>query len=204
VCSEQSSTSANFALDNAQKEFLFPEYEIVVEPEELIGDDILNIETNKQTKIWDDAGKYTLHSFEPITADNCVHEETKGGADEEKDAKLTQKHYNKALSEQTYDPIYVNFLTRIDRSGKRQILRYSETSIHHTVTAQDPPPSSTCNISYIYFLCDILTEMCLDRFDGRCTGSWETVSDERNERRIGWRAGQDDPLLYVLWSSPCL
>ena len=114
-------------LDAAQQDFLFPEYDIVVEPEDMADEQWLSQQQSngsdgngKKVEIWEDA-------------------HTPGGPDEEQDAKLTQRHYNKALSEQLYDPIYVQFLTRIERSGKKQILRYSETSIHH----QTKPASST-------------------------------------------------------------
>lgn len=56
VCSAERSTTSTNTLDTAQQDFLFPEYEIIVEPEELKDDDILNQATNKQAKIWDDAG----------------------------------------------------------------------------------------------------------------------------------------------------
>lgn len=69
----------------------------------------------KEGKVWDDA----------IT--------TGDHPDEEKDAKLTQNDYNQALSEQIHDPIYIQFLTRIDTSGKNQVLRYCETSYHRRI-----------------------------------------------------------------------
>ncbi len=50
---------------------------------------------------------------------------TKGGADESSDAALTQTDYNKALGGQKHDPVYINFLTRIQRGGNDQVLRYN-------------------------------------------------------------------------------
>lgn len=52
---------------------------------------------------------------------------TEGGTDEEADAKLTQADYHKALGSEAHDPTYINFLTRVDRGGPDQILRYYRT-----------------------------------------------------------------------------
>lgn len=49
---------------------------------------------------------------------------TEGGADEEADAKLTQADYQKALGSEVHDPTYINFLTRVERGGRDQVLRY--------------------------------------------------------------------------------
>lgn len=49
---------------------------------------------------------------------------TKGGADEAEDAALTQTDYRKALGNDAVDSTYVRFLSRIQRGGNDQILRY--------------------------------------------------------------------------------
>lgn len=49
---------------------------------------------------------------------------TEGGTDEEADAKLTQADYQKALGSEVHDPTYINFLTRVERGGRDQVLRY--------------------------------------------------------------------------------
>jgi hypothetical protein len=113
-------------LDESQKSSLFPEYSIVVDIEEIPSLEMTNADPNaektvksleKEGKIWEDAV-------------------TEGGADEEQDAKLTQKDYNKALSEQIHDPVYIQFLTKIDQTGKDQIIRYCESSIHRKSVAE--------------------------------------------------------------------
>lgn len=102
-------------VDNSAAEYLFPEYEIVVEPEEQSAVPIESIKTSNsaETEIWEDAM-------------------TPGGRDEASDAALTQSDYNKALSEQRYDPTYVSFLTRIANGGSDQVFRYCEDSSHRT------------------------------------------------------------------------
>lgn len=55
---------------------------------------------------------------------------TKGGKDEVDDAAITQQDYNKALSDQRFDKTYVDFLARLERSGKTQVLRYCSDSVH--------------------------------------------------------------------------
>lgn len=52
---------------------------------------------------------------------------TEGGADEAADAKLTQADYQKALGSEAHDPTYINFLTRLERGGGDQVLRYCRT-----------------------------------------------------------------------------
>lgn len=52
---------------------------------------------------------------------------TEGGVDEEADAKLTQADYQKALGSEVHDPTYINFLTRVERGGRDQVLRYCRT-----------------------------------------------------------------------------
>lgn len=53
---------------------------------------------------------------------------TPGGDDEADDAKLTQSDYNRALQGDgavRHDPVYVAFLTRLQRGGQQgQVLRY--------------------------------------------------------------------------------
>lgn len=55
------------------------------------------------------------------------------------DKKITQQDYNKALSEQKYDPVYINFLTRIDRGSTQQILRYNAGSLHRSDVVERHP-----------------------------------------------------------------
>ena len=85
---------------------LFPEFDIVVEVEELRNtaeDDIIQA-TAAKTAVWEGA------------------EEVEEG--DQEDAKLSQKDYNAALGNQVVDPNYVRFLTRVRRGGEHQILRY--------------------------------------------------------------------------------
>ncbi len=44
------------------------------------------------------------------------------------DVKLTQQDYSEALGNESIDPQYVKFLTRIERGGKDQVLRYCRWS----------------------------------------------------------------------------
>lgn len=77
--------------------------------------------------------------------------ETPGGKDEAGDAKLTQKDYNKALSEQKYDPIYNSFLTRVERGGNsNQILRYVDSSVHRSDVEQDSISPEDINSGRLY------------------------------------------------------
>lgn len=55
---------------------------------------------------------------------------TPGGKDEEIDAKITQQDYNETLSKAKHDPIYVSFLTRLQKGGSQQVLRYATSSLH--------------------------------------------------------------------------
>ena len=100
-------------VDSSAAEYLFPEYEIVVEPEEesAVPSESIKTSNSAETEIWEDAM-------------------TPGGRDEASDAALTQADYNKALSEQRYDPTYVSFLTRIANGGSDQVFRYCEDSLH--------------------------------------------------------------------------
>lgn len=65
---------------------------------------------------------------------------TEGGTDEEADAKLTQADYQKALGSEVHDPTYINFLTRVERGGRDQVLRYHRAPLnsHRTGTSEDP------------------------------------------------------------------
>lgn len=55
---------------------------------------------------------------------------TPGGKDEEVDANITQQDYNETLSKAKHDPIYISFLTRIQKGGAQQVLRYATSSLH--------------------------------------------------------------------------
>ena len=61
-----------------------------------------------------------------------------GNADEDADAKLTQKDYQRALqgekAAETHDPRYINFLTRISRGGSKQVLRYCRNTTIDSIT----------------------------------------------------------------------
>lgn len=62
---------------------------------------------------------------------------TEGGADEAADAKLTQADYQKALGSEVHDPTYINFLTRVERGGGDQVLRYCRTPAEGSATKSD-------------------------------------------------------------------
>lgn len=82
----------------------------------------------------------TADILQQVPASTPVWEDavTAGGADEEQDAKLTQADYNKALSENRYDPVYISFLTRMQRPEcGQQILRYCDSSLHHSCSVGD-------------------------------------------------------------------
>eukprot|EP01031_Cornospumella_fuschlensis_P025692 gene25692-31027_t len=118
-------SSASKASENTEKKketlmytpnsFCFEEQEVVVEPEELEGVDGATLPDGGE--VWEDAM-------------------TPGGKDEAADKALGQRDYNAALSEQAYDKVYVDFLTRIDQGGKQQVLRYISDSVHRE---QTPP-----------------------------------------------------------------
>ncbi len=41
------------------------------------------------------------------------------------------------MSEKKYDPTYINFLTRIERGGSQQILRYNASSLHRSIDLRE-------------------------------------------------------------------
>jgi hypothetical protein len=103
------STDKSSKLSNAQIKYLFPNYGIVVENENLYSDET-NIDTATSTHIWEDAM-------------------TEGAPDE--DLKLTQSDYHNALqgdNAEKHDPTYISFITRISRGGSEQVLRYCRSS----------------------------------------------------------------------------
>ena len=105
------STDKSSKLSVAQIKYLFPNYGIVVENENLHGGDT-NIYTPTSTHIWEDAM-------------------TEGALDEADDLKLTQSDYHNALqgdNAEKHDPTYINFITRISRGGSDQVLRYCRSS----------------------------------------------------------------------------
>jgi hypothetical protein len=130
-------------LDDIQKSFLFPEYSIIIEIEEMFDE-----EKGGETTVTKEDSEGTLEkTVEKLTKegkiweDAVMKEEHAAKTDQEKqeeedDAKLTQQDYNKALSDQIHDPLYIQFLTKIDRTGKNQIIRYCESSAHR-MTAQE-------------------------------------------------------------------
>jgi len=106
------STDRSSKLSDAQIKYLFPNYGIVVENENLQSDHNNNIDTPTSTHIWEDAM-------------------TEGSPDEADDLKLTQSDYHKALqgeNAEKHDPTYINFITRISRGGSDQVLRYCRSS----------------------------------------------------------------------------
>jgi hypothetical protein len=128
------------ALDEIQRAYCFPEYNIIIEPEEtdeehpdaneVKKEDHVNLVENKNKQYVD-----KLMKEGKVWEDGTKKEDGENG-EEDEDAKLTQKDYNKALSEQIHDPVYVQFLTRIDKTGKDQVIRYCESSIHRQLTEQ--------------------------------------------------------------------
>lgn len=89
---------------------LFPEYSLVVEEEVFEGEDEAELaKIMRDANIWEDAV-------------------TEGGAEEEADAKLTQADYQRAMGSELHDPTYLNFLTRVERGGRDQVLRYCRAS----------------------------------------------------------------------------
>lgn len=81
--------------------FIFPELPICVE------DEIFMEKVKHNANIWDDA-----------------YMDYKVGQKDE-DITLTQDDYNKSLGNDVIDPFYKKFLSRIDKTGPDQILRYS-------------------------------------------------------------------------------
>ena len=81
--------------------WLYPEFSLEVEPEELHE----SIKLDPSTSIAEDAI-------------------TPGGKDEEEDANLTQSQYDEALGSESTDPAYIRFLTRVKLGGTDQVMRY--------------------------------------------------------------------------------
>jgi hypothetical protein len=123
-------------LDESQQRALFPEYEIVVEPEDELAA-AMELKTVSSTS----ESLSTEQILDSVPKSCNVWEDavTPGGEDEELDKKITQQDYNKALSEQKYDPVYINFLTRIDRGSTQQILRYNAGSLHRSDVSERHP-----------------------------------------------------------------
>lgn len=96
----------DFSTDEVRQSWLFKEYDLVVSEEELKADTAEAIESS--TTIWEDA--------------RTTQGETK--EDEEADLKLQQKDYDQALGNESRDPEYVRFLSRVRRGGAEQVLRY--------------------------------------------------------------------------------
>jgi len=133
TCQQHISDLATDELDDAQKRFLFPSYEIVVEAEP-------PATTNDEAHPTHLTSSTASDILQQVPASIPVWEDavTAGGAEEEQDAKLTQADYNKALSENRYDSVYISFLTRIQRPDSgQQILRYCDSSLHHSCTVQE-------------------------------------------------------------------
>lgn len=100
------STAAKAIEEQVRARSLFPEYTLAVEDEVFEEEDEEELKRVMQTaNIWEDAV-------------------TEGGADEEADARLTQADYQRAMGSEVHDPTYINFLTRVERGGKDQVLRY--------------------------------------------------------------------------------
>lgn len=96
----------DFNTDQIKQSWLFKEYDLVVSEEELKADKAEAIESS--TTIWEDA--------------RSTQGETK--EEEDEDLKLRQEDYDQALGNESRDPEYVRFLSRIRRGGSNQVLRY--------------------------------------------------------------------------------
>eukprot|EP01033_Poteriospumella_lacustris_P018085 gene18085-12974_t len=147
-CSAEASSSTTAkndvrSLDASQRGYLFPEYEIVVDPEDVDAATLAksSSEVTKEPAV----AAETILSSVPKNVHVWDDAVTAGGEDEDLDRNLTQQDYNKALSEKKYDPVYINFLTRIDRGGAQQVLRYVASSAHRTGVA----PSSSSSIGEV-------------------------------------------------------
>ena len=128
-CTDSSSAPIQRVLtpsDAAQLEHTFPEYEIVIEEENAedvqTSELVKNAKVMETTTIWDDAGKCSvLYVWSDVLFKIA---ETPGGADEASDAAITQSDYNQAMGSEQHDPVYINFLSRIQQGGNDQVLRY--------------------------------------------------------------------------------
>ena len=87
----------DFATDEVQKAWLFKEFDLVVSQEELKVDTAEAVESS--TTIWEDA--------------RVTQGETEEGEDE--DLKLRQRDYDQALGNESRDPEYIRFLSRVRR-----------------------------------------------------------------------------------------
>ena len=97
----------------------FPEYDLLVEPEESTMTREEKEEEERafiqKSTVWDGA----------ITPDDDLDDTDDEEDAGPKDADLTQNDYNAALGNESPDPIYRKFLNRIRQGGADQVLRYS-------------------------------------------------------------------------------
>jgi pre-rRNA-processing protein TSR4 len=103
----------DFSTDEVKWRWLFKEYDLAVSCEELVKDSAAAIESS--TTIWEDAR---------APADEQEKGKKKEEEDEDEDLKLTQNDYNEALGNESRDPEYIRFLSRVRRGGPNQVLRY--------------------------------------------------------------------------------
>jgi pre-rRNA-processing protein TSR4 len=121
----------DIGLDMKTVPALYPEYDLIVEPEVLVKDSSAAVESS--TTIWEDA-------------------HTKGGQDEKEDLNLRQKDYDEALGTNERDPEYLKFLSRVRRGGSEQVLRYGRWEAHFEAlpisieakTKYEPPICENC------------------------------------------------------------
>jgi hypothetical protein len=135
-CNKQGSTvfdtTAAQAVDKeVRARSLFPEYTLAVEDEVFEGDDAEELQrVMERANIWEDA-------------------RTEGGADEAADAALTQADYQRAMGSEVHDPTYINFLTRVERGGKDQVLRYCRTEAPTADTQAYSANTGTAQVSAV-------------------------------------------------------
>lgn len=133
--------------------FLYPEYDLLVEDEELDDADVdAADESVRKANIWDDAmtksGNECVGLAEGKIGGDGVEDVDEEG-DEDDDEKLTQADYNNALGNEIMDPAYEKFLDRVRRGGSNQVLRYcrwqsaARLSLW-TKNSESEPPTLVC------------------------------------------------------------
>ncbi|CAM9472794.1 unnamed protein product, partial [Ectocarpus fasciculatus] len=96
-------TPANFP------NIVFPEYDLVVEPE-IVGDELVQGDESQDALA---EAMSELLTYVPE-------------GDEDEDEDLTQNDYDKAIGAESTDPTYIKFLARVRRGGADQVLRYTQ------------------------------------------------------------------------------
>jgi len=130
MCSEDGDkldTNELSAIGGSDKEatlmFLYPEYDLLVEEEEL-DDAAVDAadETVIKANIWEDAMMQTEETSNREGGNKDGDDED--GDDVDDDEKLTQADYSAALGNEVVDPAYETFMDRVRRGGSEQVLRY--------------------------------------------------------------------------------